>query len=177
MADKRTVFGTDPESIHQFLDDCLTTPPSEEEPDETARCAQLLQEQLAEKCPVSGGPVRSGSWLLDRIQEKVLLDLSRPVKEVLLDERTGLDTLEDIKARYRKWSEKASDKRMQRVYTVIYFAALARALVSHNRRITRHSHAYLVHSFEALGVEPWMDSALRELFRKAQQACAGSGPT
>jgi hypothetical protein len=177
MVDKRTVFGAHPESIHQFLDDCLTVPPSEEEPNETARRARLLQEQLAEKGPASGSLVRSGSQLLDRIQEKALVALSRPMKELLSDDRISLDTLEDIKTCYKRWSEKASDKRMQRVYTVLYFAALARALVSHHRRITRHSNAYLVHSFEVLGGEPWMDPALRELFRKAQQVCAGSGPT
>ncbi len=177
MMDKRTVFGAHPDDVRRFLDDCLTSPPAEEVPNETAHYAQLLQEQLAETCPVSGCLSRSGSWLLDRVQERVLLDLSRPVREVLLDAQTGLDTLEEVKSRYKKWSEKTPDTRMRRVYTVLYFAALARALVSHNRRITRHSNAYLIHSFEVLSAEPWMDPAIRELFGKAQQACAGSGPT
>jgi len=177
MTDKRTVFGAHPENVRRFLDDCLTSPPAEEQPNETAHYAQLLQEQLAEKCPVSGDLVRSGSWLLDRIQEKVLLDLSRPVREVLSDAQTSLDTLADLKMRYKKWSEETPDKRMQRVYTVLYFAALARALLLHRRRITRHSNAYLIHSFEVLSAEPWMDPVLQEIFRKASQACGGSLPT
>jgi hypothetical protein len=169
MTEKRTVFGADPQDIHQFLGDCLA--PTRELQNEAVPIEQLLQEQLAEKCPVSQ-PVWSGSWVVDQVQETVLLDLSRPVREVLSDDQTGLDTLRDIKDRYKKWAEKAADKRMQRVYATIYFAAIARALVAHRKRITRLSPAYLIRSFGTLADEPWMTPALRELYRKARQACS-----
>ena len=170
MTEKRTVFGVDPENVRQFLDDCLTPPPAQEQGNEAVQIEQLLQEQLSEKCPVSRPAVRSGSWLIDQVQEKVLLDLSRPVGEVLSADQTGLDTLRDIKDRYKKWAEKAPDKTMQRVYATIYFAAIARALVTHNKRITRHSPAYLTRSFQVLADEPWMTPAMRDLYLKAQQA-------
>jgi hypothetical protein len=168
MTEKRTVFGVDPQDIRQFLDGCLA--PTRALGHEAVPIEQLLREQLAEKCPVSR-LVRSGSWLIDQAQETVLLDLSRPVYEVLSDDRTDLDTLRDIKDRYKKWAEKATDERMQRVYATIYFAAIARALVAHHKRITRHSPAYLARSFGTLADKPWMAPALRELYRKAQQAC------
>jgi hypothetical protein len=170
MIDKRTMFGIDPENVRRFLDDCLTPASPQEQGSEQARMEQLLQDQLSEKCPLSR-PIRSGSWLIDEVQEKVLLDLSRPVREVLLDDQTSLDTLRDIKDRYRQWAEKASDKRMQRVYTTIYFAAIARALVVHGKMITRLPPSYLIRSFGALADKPWMVPAIRDLCRKAQQAC------
>jgi hypothetical protein len=171
MTEKRTVLGIGPGNVRQFLDACLAPPLPEDQGNETTRLGQLLEEQLAEKGPAPQAPVRSGSWLLDRVQEKVLLGLSRPVREVLLGDPTDLGTLRDIKDRYKKWAEKASDKDMQRVYTALYFAAIARALVSHAKRITRHPPAYLTHSFGVLAGEPWMASALRELYLEAQRIC------
>ncbi|MBN1506402.1 MAG: hypothetical protein JW955_06130 [Sedimentisphaerales bacterium] len=168
MTEKRTVFGIDPQDIRQFLDDCLA--PTRDSADEAVPIEQLLQEQLAEKCPVSR-PVQSGSGLIDEVQDKVCLRLSRPIQAVLSDDRTSLDTLRDIKDRYKKWAEKASNKKMQRVYATIYFAAIARALIAHNKRITRHSPAYLAQSFQVLADEPWMAPTLKELYRQAQQAC------
>jgi len=171
MTEKRTVLGLGPGNVRQFLDACLASPSPDGKVRETDRLAQLLQEQLAEKCPVSRVIARSGSWLLDRLQEKVRLDLSQPVRAVLLDDPTDLGTLRDIKDRYKKWAEKAPDKGMQRVYTAIYFAAIARALVAHAQRITRHAPAYLIQSFAVLAGEPWMASAVRDLYLEAKRIC------
>lgn len=176
MAKKRTVLGIGPGNVRQFLDACLAPPSPEDQASEATRLAQLLEEQLAEKCPVSPTPVRSGSALLDRLQEQVLLDLSRPVREVLLDDPANLGTLRDVKARYKDWAQKATDKDLQRVYTAIYYAAIARALVSHGKRITRHAPAYLIHSFEALAGQPWMAAAVRDLYLRAQRLCAQGPP-
>lgn len=171
MTKRRTVFGASSENVREFLNDCLASGPPEGKQGEADEMGQLLREQLSEKCPVPRSERPSRSWLLDRMQEKVLLDLSRSVGEVLSDSQAGLDALGDIKDRYKGWAQKATDKHIQHVYTALYFAAIARALVSHRRRITDHPTEYLVRSFKVLAGEPWMVSSLSELYLQALQAC------
>ena len=171
MTERRTTFGANPENVRQFLDDCLTAGPSPEQASETAEMTQWLQEQLSEKCPVPKPSTSSQTWLLDRVQEKVRLDLSRSVGEVLSDRQADLTVLRDIKDRYKSWTREATAKGMRHVYTAIYFAAIARALVSHNQRITDHPAEYLMRSIKTLAGEPWMVPSLRELYLEALQVC------
>jgi hypothetical protein len=171
MTKKRTVFGAHPHGVRRFLDDCLTGGESQSPSGAPLDKGLLLREQLWEKCPLPRAAARSGSWLLDHANEKVLLDLTQSVGQVLSDDKADIEVLRDIKNRYKGWARKAASKDFQRVYTAIYFAAIARALVSHNRRISRYRNEYLVHSFETLAGEGWMIPALSELYRKARQTC------
>lgn len=171
MTERRTTFGADPENVRQFLDDCLAAGPPPERVSETAEMTQWLQDQLSEKCPVPKPSTSSQTWLLDRVQEKVRLDLSRSVGEVLSDRQADLNILRDIKDRYKSWTREAATKGMRHVYTAIYFAAIARALVSHSQTITDHPTEYLVRSMKTLAGEPWMVPSLRELYLEALQVC------
>ena len=171
MTKRQTVFGASRENVQRFLDDCLRAEASPEKLSETQRLEQLLHERLADKCPVARPHGQSQSWLLDHLEEQTILAVNGSVGQVLADAQAGLEILRDIKNCYKAWTSRTTDKREQRVYTVIYFAAVARALVSHGRRITRSPIGYLIHSFQVLAGEPWMASPLRELYLKAQQAC------
>ena len=171
MTDKRSVFDASCENVHRFLGDCVASKRPPGKLSRTAQMKQGLQEQLAEKCPGSRPERHSQSRLLDRLEEKVLLETNRSVGEALADPQVSLEVMQGIKERYKEWARKEADKGKQRVYTAIYFGAIARALVSHQQTITHHPHDYLIHSFEVLRRESWVPAPLRELYLEAKEVC------
>ncbi len=172
MTERETAFGASRENVQRFLDDCLKAEASQEKLGEVQRMEQLLQERLADPCPVSQPPGRSQSWLLDRLEEQTIRAVSGSVGQALAEAQVPLEVTRDIKECYKERADQTKDKQEQHVHTAIYFGAVARALVSHGRRITRSPAAYLIHSFQVLAGEPWMAPPLRELYLQAQQVCA-----
>jgi len=171
MTEKRSIFDASCEDIHRFLDDCVASELPPGKLSQTAQMKQWLQEQLSEKCPVPRSEGRSQSWLLERLDEKVRLETNRSVGEALSDPQISLDVMRGIKERYKEWARKEGDKNRQRVYTAVYFGAIARALVSCDQTITHHPQDYLIHSFEVLTHEGWVLPHLQELYREAKQVC------
>lgn len=171
MTEERTVSGASRENIRQFLDDCVASEPPGKKVSTTAEMQQWLAEQLCEKCPVPTPKGHSQSRLLASLQEAVRLNQSRCVGEVLSDPQTDLEVIQGIKDRYKAQAQKEADKNKQRVYTAIYFAAIARARVSHQQTITQYPNDYLIHSFDVLAGESWVPSRLRELYLEAKDVC------
>ena len=171
MTDRRSIFDASCEDVHRFLEDCVTSELPHGKLSRTARMKQWLQEQLSEKCPVSRPKEHSQSWLLDRIEAKVLLETNRSIGEALSDPQSSLEVMRGIKERYKEWARNEGDKSRQHVYTAIYFGAIARSLVSHHQTITEHPHDYLIHSFEVLRCESWVLSSLQALYLEAKHVC------
>lgn len=171
MTEEWTVSGASRENIRHFLDDCVASESPDEKVSATAQMQQWLADQLSEKCPVPTPKGHSQSRLLASLQEQVRLNQSPCVGEVLSDPRADLEAVQGIKDRYKAQAQKEADKNRQRVYTAVYFAAIARALVSHHQTITQYANDYLIHSFDVLAGEPWVRSHLRELYLEAKDAC------
>jgi len=53
----------------------------------------------------------------------------------------------------------------------IYYAAIASALVFHDRRITQPSYEKLQEAYARLDEKPWGFSKLNELFRRVRAVC------
>jgi len=58
---------------------------------------------------------------------------------------------------------------------VIYYAAIASALVLHDRKITTHSNRDLEDSLSALAERKWINADLSQLLKKAQEICHPKG--
>jgi hypothetical protein len=57
------------------------------------------------------------------------------------------------------------------VATTIYHAAIARCLIHHDKKITKHSYEKLDESFALLIEKKWMADELAELFSQARRIC------
>ena len=55
--------------------------------------------------------------------------------------------------------------------TAVYFAAIASALISHDRKITTFSYKSLDESFSRLTNEKWITEDIAELFSRACRVC------
>lgn len=54
---------------------------------------------------------------------------------------------------------------------VVYYAAIASALVFHGKKITRHSYETLRGAFSQLVEKNWLPREVKELFRRSREAC------
>ena len=85
-----------------------------------------------------------------------------------------LATLKRIKTYATESSRAASSPVDQEPAHVLYYAAIARALLSHDQRITAFSLEELGRSFVQFSKLPWLTTALMQLFAQAGKTCRSS---
>jgi len=80
--------------------------------------------------------------------------------EVLLDPRADLGLLRAVKECCKRLSLSLDSRAEAAIATTLYYAAMASALVYHDKKITRHSEDTLDEAFGSLIEKPWMASEL-----------------
>jgi len=92
-----------------------------------------------------------------------------PTGELLQDPTTEIATIKKIKqyARESGTSEDCEDK--NDVFLVVYYAAIASAMVFNHKKITQHSYKDLEKFFYSFTEKDWVLDELTELFTKAQE--------
>jgi len=139
--------------------------------DDSATIGELLQIRLEEAG--YSADEKAGAWpkAIERWLRPRRAGARRSVGEFLLDSRSPLRTIKEIRRGAKDRAARTDDDAERTVMTTIYFAAIANRLVFHGQRLTTYSHKDLCSSFEKLRAQPWMPAALVELFAKAEQAC------
>lgn len=99
---------------------------------------------------------------------------NRSLGEVLLDSRSELNVLEAVKEYGKRLAARPKDGREHTAALAIYYAAVAGALVFHNRRITRHTCESLSRAFGTLAGRSWVPQDLAALFAEVQRVCQAS---
>ena len=139
--------------------------------DDNEKMADLLQEQLTRALP-------RGSLLLDALF--MMLDRqgcdTRPLAgkslgDVFLDSQSDVELLEAIKNCSKKLSTALDSQAEAALATTLYFAALASALVYHDKKVTQSPYEKLQESFAALTQKRWMTREMIALFSRAQRIC------
>ena len=128
--------------------------------------SELLCDLLAQ--PFSDG-LRSCESLTSTLSHiPQLLDVlsDRTIKQLLSDPKTELSVIHKIKDFAKQLSSSSGNKVEHDVANVIYYAAIAHALIYHKERITSFSDKELRKSFLKLGKESWIIKSLVELFGK-----------
>ena len=116
---------------------------------------------------------------LEKLLPVVLMRLFRELKpftgetfgSLLKDPETDISTIKKIKDFSRKMVESAKSEAEHDAAAVIYYAAIASALVFHDQRITSFSHTKLRDSFAEMIQNTWLTSDLVKLFVEAQKLC------
>ncbi|MCK4623935.1 MAG: hypothetical protein KAV00_01395 [Phycisphaerae bacterium] len=130
--------------------------------------AELLRARFAGPLPLETAVVDVLPTLMGKLCQELLPLGGRPLGEVLLDEETGLDVLEKIKAYGKKLARQDEPERS--VGITVYYTAIASALLFHDKKITGHSYRYLRDSFDAIDKD-WMPGNLARHITKAQRIC------
>jgi hypothetical protein len=135
--------------------------------------AKLLEAALGDDNPAASGTETDAqrAEALAAALECPLPGAGRDISDVLLGETAALDGLRAVKDLGRRMVESPSELDRP-AGTVLYYAAIARALRDSGERITRHDPQTLALSLADLAAREWIPTELRTLFTTGQAACA-----
>lgn len=146
--------------------------PGEPRPSEDRQSKEeLLRHHLAESLPMDAGLARVLPGIFTAVCEKLRPFAGCSFGELLTDPRTDLLVIETIKDLHKHQAESVPSGPAQEVATIIYYAAIAVALVHHDARITKLSYESLSQSLDELSRYDWLPADMRQLFDKAHKHC------
>lgn len=169
MSDDSTA-GLDPEKLAQLLAiGSSVSTYDEQHPGKTR--VEALQAWLDGAPPADVGVV-------DPLPEARVCppDKRRPVtydslREALLAPDANAGVLLAFKAYFKELADGSTSKSQRTVCVVLYYASIANALVSNDKRIAQLSYEQLEGSFEELIKKDWVLPELKALFTKAKLVC------
>jgi len=171
MDKKSSTFGLSAEKLSNILKIGSDTSKSKGDADQEKIKAKLLQEWLSASLPLDKVLVESLPNILARVCRQ-LQPLSRESFGTLLqDPKVDIEAIKKIKDHSKKLVKSAKSDSEHEAAAVIYYAAIANALVFHDQRITKISYQNLEDTFSELVKSSWLNPELIELFIKAQAFC------
>ena len=140
--------------------------------DNEQKKAELLQAQLSESLPLDAGMKHFLPNIFSVVCKKFKPFMDCSIKDILLDPGTDISIIKIIKDLYKKRAESASSELEQEIAAIVYYTAIASALVNHDIKITKLSYKDLSRSFVELSEANWILPNLKNLFSEANEKCA-----
>ena len=161
--DQETTYGVSPQKLAKLLNlaDAHELPEADDLLNQAK--AELLEGRLEAPLP----PEAAGMALPPALAGSD----APPLGRILQDHQVDLATLESVKQYGKLTAAQEEADAEQETATAVYYAAIAAALVHHDRRITSHSFENLRRSFAVLAETPWMSPAMAGLFQQAHEIC------
>jgi hypothetical protein len=132
---------------------------------------EILMEMLTLELPLGPAVPDSLPAVLNRPCDEMLGVARQTLRDLLLDSKTDLAVIKTLKDYGKKLVRRGGPEAKQAAATVIYYAAIASALVFHAHKITQHSCQTLREAYAELEQKPWVPPELKDLFRRAKAAC------
>jgi hypothetical protein len=172
MAKLKSTFGLHAGKLAHLFGLGAGQDPDGEGPDHTPNEAELLRERLGERLP-------NGLWSLgqlsrewERFDRTVNSVLGLPLRELLIQPDTDPALLGQVKDYAARLSTSAQSRGHKQVANVIYYAAIASALLHHDHILTEFSHSELHRAYSTLAEVQWVTPELAHLFAAAASVCA-----
>ncbi|MEJ2703723.1 MAG: hypothetical protein P8Z79_14905 [Sedimentisphaerales bacterium] len=131
----------------------------------------LLGDLLSDALPLNEETIKTLPSILKRLYEEMPPLVGKPLGCLLLSSETELEHLMAIKEHAKKMMSTADTNAKYETRAVIYYAAIAGALVFHDRKISTHSNQDLEDSLSALAKRKWIKADLSQLLKKAEKIC------
>ncbi|MBP8303132.1 MAG: hypothetical protein KBE04_03280 [Phycisphaerae bacterium] len=135
--------------------------------------AELLRDRLANHLPAQGLTDRQLLACLKDLREILVWSAEDSIEKVLLAPDTPVEALRRIKEYGVSLSRSAQSDPERETANVVYYGAIASALVFHCRRITEFTSEDLELAFTTLSGLPWLPRGLSGHFKKAVGSCRG----
>ena len=148
--EKESTFGLRLDQMASLFSMGISELDPSDENGERERMAALLQEQLASALVRHSLLFDTLMMMLDQQGHDTCALAGGSLGEVLLSPRSDIGLLRGIKECSKNLSERLNSHAESALATTLYFAALASALVHHDRKITQHSYEKLDESFALL---------------------------
>ena len=171
MREKLKTFGLNPEKLVALMrivsDNCGAYNQMSPEQKKSELLYDQLREALLTDLTVSGGvPI-----IPDDLSDVLRLQGSKSIREILQNQESDILIIKKIKDYYSKLSEDTDSIIERDVAIVIYYTAIASAMVFHNEKISKLSYRRLERSFSSLISKSWISTELIKLFAEAQKLC------
>ena len=169
MPEEPSTYGLDPQRLARILalgaEEVLRQGDGEDRQTE-----KLLCRMLAERLPLRRRGASAGGGA-DRGSAEAPAPCDQAIGSVLLAAGSDTGLLQAAKESAKQLVRGGGPGSQRAAATALYYAAIASALVFHNKKISRHSYDRLEKAFADLAEKPWMAAELKRLLRQAQQAC------
>jgi len=166
--ERRTTWGLRSRALIELLriaDDPVETPA----PDVLR--GEELEGLLAEARPRHACLGQSLPACIDRMDAPGPAEAGETLAQLFAAERADIYLIRTIKEEFKRRAAAEPDPVRRDALVVVYYAAIAQALVGHGLRLTRRSHGEMHQSLSLLLEKTWIDAALKELFQKACRLC------
>jgi len=177
MEDEPTTYGLSHEKLARLWKVGDDPPMDRDGPSKEQTRAELLCDRLAEPLPFDPTAARTLPTTLSYVLEQFTPFVNCSVGALLLDPDTDPSVIWQIKEQYREKAESCPSEVERQVATVIYYAAIASALLCHEEtlfrenRITLFSFRELEAYFSQLLDIRWLTPDLISLFKRARIIC------
>ena len=132
---------------------------------------ELLSDMLCSKLPVDGMLTKILPILIKSLSDELVAVSGFSLRDCLTNPATKPVILRRIKDFAKDSGAAAQTQAQAEVAKIVYFAAVAVALVYHGTRITGHAYQDLLRSFQLCAQQTWIPQDLMEVFAKATVIC------
>jgi len=139
--------------------------------DEDQVKSELLRDMLAGKMPVDQAVAETLPQVLAQLCESIRPFTGDSLGALLNTPETDLSVLNKIKNYTKRLSQSVGSEAEHDVTAMIYYGAIAGALVYHDQRITSFSYERLAKAFKSMLESRWIMPDLKALFQKALDGC------
>ena len=171
MKEDSTTFGLKPDKLAELWKVGDDVAMNTDTPNQNELRADLLRDRLAQKLPLDQVVARILPKALSQVCEEIQPFDGNSFGLLLNDPSTDITIIKGIKDNSKKRSQHVSSESEQIVMAVIYYAAIASALVYHGQQITSFSYHELHEKYESLLEHKWLTPDLQSLFREARDRC------
>ena len=171
MDKKTSLFELNPKRLGKLLSVCSGTQTNDKNIPEDQKKAELLQDRLSET--LMSGSLKKSSLRKEVVDLCTMAGIvsSEPIKNLLANPQTDIELFKKIKRHGKSLSEKSSSEIEHETANVIYYAAIAAALVIHDKKITQFSYKDLRKAYSFFIQTAWISNDLKKLFEKVIEYC------
>lgn len=169
--EEETTYGLSPEQLARLLAIGLEQKDKRMSGQVSRTKSEMLRHMLASELPLDQGMPGSLPGVLKRPCEELSNVAGQTLGQLLVNPQTDLEVIGTLKDYAKVLSRRRAHEPEHAAAIVIFYAAIASALVFHGEKITRHSNATLREAFSQLASKHWLPMELRGLFQQARELC------
>jgi hypothetical protein len=166
-----TTYGLSPERLARLLAIGMKGSDEQKKTRDGRTPGEVLQNILVSTLPFDAAMPDSLPAVLNRLCDEAPIVVGRSLTDLLLNSRTDLAVIKALKEYSKELVRRGGRESEGAAATAIYYAAIASALVLHQKKVTHLSYEELQEACRDLQQKEWIPSELKGLFRKARGAC------
>ena len=171
MNDESQDFDLSQKQKSRLLSLGLGSKPHKSSTEEIEQKMDMLYDVLTHTLPTDPSVVNSLPAVVRDLSSGLQSLAGNPIGDLVQDPTTDIATISRIKQYAKDMGTSADSEGKYDVFLVVYYAAIASALLFKHEKITQHSHKDLERFFLSFMKEDWVLDEIKDLLRKAHTHC------